>query len=160
MASAMDFIENLEELDIEQAAFDTLVPHKVDIVIKNRKQLMEGRFSTGDTIRPTYYEDPFFKSRAQAEWYANWKEEITPNPKRPKGVPNLYIDGTFHGTIKIVDDGLDFSVGSDSPIAGDIEDTFTTDIYGLDETSTRELIEEEGIQEEFAQKLKDITGLK
>lgn len=64
--------------------------------ILNKQQLLAGRRSDGQEITPGYLEDPYFKTRAQAQAYSDWKDRITPNPLRRPGVPNLFINGYYH----------------------------------------------------------------
>lgn len=66
------------------------------ILSMQREQLMEGKASDGEDLRPYYTEDPYFKSKESAQRYAGWKQRITPNPKRNRNAPNLYINGRFH----------------------------------------------------------------
>src|SRR5690349_16298463 len=99
MATGIDLLENLEAVDIDNAAINALSRHDEDMERLNRKQLLEGKLSTGRDLHPTYLEDPFFKTKEAAQKYSDWKDKITPNPKRKKGVPNLYITGPFHRSI-------------------------------------------------------------
>lgn len=87
---AFDFGKELETI-VEQNA--------ETIADLQRDQMLEGRGVDGEYIRPFYSEDPYFKSVEAAERYAEWKERITPNPQRPKDVPNLIINGAFHNSL-------------------------------------------------------------
>jgi hypothetical protein len=74
----------------------------------NLQQLLDGKRNDGLDISPTYLEDPFFKTPAQAQAYSDWKDRISPRSNRKKGVPNLYINGYYHSTrtVQIVDDKI------------------------------------------------------
>lgn len=96
----------MEKLINDLTAFDfgkeleTIVEDHVDVLADlQREQMSEGKGVDGNYIRPFYSEDPYFKTPAAAERYALWKEKITPNPKRPKDVPNLLINGYFYGSL-------------------------------------------------------------
>ncbi len=72
------------------------------------EQLYSGLNGEGQHLSPTYDDDPYFKSKQQAEWYKEWKRRITPPesgqklflPPRPVEVPNLFINGTFYFSIR------------------------------------------------------------
>lgn len=66
---------------------------------ENTEQMLEGKNRYGEDLSPSYLNDPYFKSKESAQRYSDWKDRITPNPKRKKGVPNLYIVGTYHKSI-------------------------------------------------------------
>jgi len=93
--------------------------------------MLEGKRRDGNDISPSYFEDPFFKSLESAQRYSDWKDEITPNPKRKKGVPNLYINGFYHESIGIAvtKSGVEFN--STFADAADIERKFGSLIYSL-----------------------------
>lgn len=71
------------------------------ILSMQRAQLMEGKSSDGEDLRPYYTEDPYFKTPEAAQRYAGWKQRITPNPKRNRNAPNLYINGSFHSELGV-----------------------------------------------------------
>lgn len=76
------------------------------------EQLYSGIDGEGEFLSPTYDDDPYFKEFGP--WhganyaYKKWKERITPPvkslilnlPPRPLAVPNLFITGRFHDSIK------------------------------------------------------------
>lgn len=70
-----------------------------------RVQLYAGKDRFGKDIRPNYLEDvgpgKYFKTRKQALAYAKWKSIITPNKDRNFLTPNLFINGFFHGSMKL-----------------------------------------------------------
>ena len=77
-----------------------------------REQLYSGLDGNGDYLSPTYDDDPYFREKGpwqnRAQAYKHWKERITPPepsrrlglPARPVEVPNLFITGPFHRSIK------------------------------------------------------------
>lgn len=76
------------------------------------EQLKSGVDGEDEFLRPTYDDDPFFEERGfwyhRSEDYKKWKATISPAvgnilglPVRPYNVPNLWIDGTFYGDIRI-----------------------------------------------------------
>lgn len=89
------------------------VEEKSDLVTTSiKEQLYSGVDGNGEFLSPTYDDDPYFNEKGP--WhgasyaYKKWKEKITPPvrslrlnlPPRPVNVPNLFIVGTFHSSIK------------------------------------------------------------
>ena len=76
------------------------------------EQMYSGLKGDGTYITPSYDDDPFFEEPGMwfhgSERYKAWKGEITPPvsstllglPPRPYDVPNLFITGMFHESIK------------------------------------------------------------
>lgn len=106
------FIDKLTAFDFGKE-LETIVEEYADVLGDlQREQMSEGRGVDGQYIRPFYSEDPYFKTPGAAERYALWKEKITPNPKRPKDVPNLLINGYFYGSLKAKVSGQVFTIDS------------------------------------------------
>lgn len=66
-----------------------------------RDQLLHGKGSDGQDLKPGYLEDPYFKTPAAALRYAQWKKKISPNVGRNFNAPNLYITGYYHKRLKV-----------------------------------------------------------
>jgi len=73
-----------------------------------REQLMAGKAADGGPIRPTYSEDPYFRTREAMERYRGWKHRL--NPRRDIDAPDLFITGEFHSDffLSFLDDGVLF----------------------------------------------------
>lgn len=73
-----------------------------DIVARQKEQLYAGLASSGDYLRPTMDQDPYFNGRKTTwERYAARKQKrfsgVPGNDKRPFNVPNLNLwSGLFH----------------------------------------------------------------
>lgn len=108
------------------------------ILSLNRQQLFDGKTSQGEDLFPTYFDDPYFKTKEAAERYSNWKDKITPNPNRKKGVPNLFIIGTFHNSIEVdvSNKGLSFSA---SFLGDKIVRKYGGEVFGLSKDRRIEL---------------------
>ena len=86
---------------------------KRDIITTSvTEQLYSGIDGEGEYLKPTYDDDPYFNEfgpwHGASYAYKKWKERITPPmksptlnlPPRPVAVPNLFITGMFHSSIK------------------------------------------------------------
>lgn len=123
---------------IDGAVVDAIEDTAVDIIALNQQQLYAGRLADGSPVSPSYLDDPYFKSREAAQRYSDWKDEITPNEERPKGVPNLFINGFFYESWSITATAEKISFQSSDPNAADIEEKFSNRIYGLDDQNMGE----------------------
>lgn len=126
---------------------------------KNKDQLFDGKLSTGEDVSPTYLEDPWFKTKAAAQRYSDWKDAITPNPRRKKGVPNLFITGPFYDSWQVQIKGGGLLYHSSFFKASSIESKFGTDIYGLG-GDYRDQYLENNLKPEWQQRIELQTGLK
>lgn len=95
----------LQALDTDKIAQETIEGTEEEIRQYNLQQLIDGKTNTGDDISPTYLEDPFFKTKEQAQAYSDWKDRISPRSKRRPGVPNLFINGYYHSTRQVIIQG-------------------------------------------------------
>ena len=72
-----------------------------------KDQLYAGLDGDEKELRPTYFEDPYFKSRQTAERYSKWKDALSQRGEsifapRKSGTPNLIITGTaFYNRIRV-----------------------------------------------------------
>jgi hypothetical protein len=112
---------------VAQNAIDETKDFYLDL---NREQLMEGKNKVGENLSPSYLDDPYFKSKESAQRYSDWKDKITPNPKRQKGIPNLYINGVYHNSIKSRVINGKIVIDSSFKSANEIEGTYKG-VYGL-----------------------------
>jgi hypothetical protein len=135
--------QNLQKFDIRKAVIETFEETAEVIADYNREQLLQGRDSEGNFLSPKYSEDPFFKSPESAKRYAEWKASIEPKRDKPFDVPNLYITGKFHNTIKVDVDSENLKFHSDDSNAKSIEMKFNRDkVYGLNDETKGQYIDE------------------
>ena len=111
--------ERLDSLD--NVITKELANRQYDLLDLQKDQLLFGRDRQGDILTPTYTDDPYFKSRKQAEYYRDKKRKLQGAhdakiknkklyPKKGDNTPNLIVTGTlFHDTITL-------SVGGDRVI--------------------------------------------
>ena len=132
--------------------------NKHEMVVSGREQLYSGIDGRGAPLSPSYSQDPYFRDQLagffdeeadtwvscfmRPDLYIAWKQRITPPeasqrlglPARSSDTPNLFIIGTFHGTIdaKASPQGVEiFTFGWDEgPI---VERKYGSQIFALSE---------------------------
>jgi hypothetical protein len=129
----------LQTIDTDRIARESIEGTEEEIREYNLQQLLEGKTNQGTDISPTYLQDPFFKTREQAQAYSDWKDRISPRTNRRPGVPNLYINGYYHSSrrVQIVGDKIVYD--SDWNEGKEIEQKFKN-INGLNPESRRKYI--------------------
>lgn len=107
-----------------------------------RAQLWDGLTGNLTQITPNYLNDPYFETRGQAIGYMEWKQKITPNSRRRKETPNLFINGYFHGTLTI--DYLEgaFLITSHDPMGQDIMEKYGYKTFAVNDEFIKGLKEE------------------
>lgn len=110
-----------------------------------REQMESGLDGNEKELRPNYLNDPYFKTRADAERYMRWKERLTP-PKqsvlglreRPVKTPNLRINGSYHQSIQAVPVAGGVRLGSHGTgFAPGIEGKYGNALYKVGRTAKR-----------------------
>ena len=164
----MNIIEAL--LDRVQKAYESLqkgdttrsvvVNHSKDILDFQKMQLLEGKASSGEDLRPYYSEDlqpnGFFKSAESASRYAAWKKTISYpyNVTRNEDAPNLYINGKFHGELKVSFGTHDMSIDGSTTYSRNIVDKYGLNSFGLMPKYWNKIFFENGCYEELMQTFK------
>lgn len=143
-----------KEIDLAALAFEENEELIEDL---NTDQLYDGKDAKGRDLSPTYLEDPYFKTPEAAQRYSDWKDRITPNPDRKKGVPNLFINGRFHDSISVEVSKKSIKFSSSDSSAFKIESKFTNDIYGTTDESKKELFKV--VKPAFLKKIKEFVKL-
>lgn len=158
MATILAFKKRVQALKPVEAAKAALVTTGDRLVEINREQMLEGKRKDGNDISPTHLEDPFFENVEEAIGYSEWKDTITPHPKRKSGVPNLYIDGTFHRSITMDVTGDSLKFRSTFAAAAEIERKFAL-IYGLN-SEKRAFYINGWLRKEFVETIKQSLKLR
>ncbi|MDE5976544.1 MAG: hypothetical protein K2G69_08345 [Muribaculaceae bacterium] len=146
-----NIIKRLAE-GFEEACLRCLQDNSSQLPMLIREQLWSGVDGNGEYLSPNYDNDPFFSQRywyhtmddvlyEGSSGYKAWKLKITPPergdilglPARPENIPNLFIDGTFHASIKsrTVTGGVE--IFTDSRSGGDIVGKYGSQIFNLTE---------------------------
>lgn len=115
-----------------------------------RDQLESGLDGDEKELRPNYLNDPYFKTRKQAEGYMRWKERITPpRPSwlglRPRALktPNLRINGYYHESIKAAAVPGGVRIGSQGAgFAPELERKYGGALYKVGRTARRKFYRE------------------
>lgn len=134
--------------------------HEQDIIEYQRIQLLEGKNSDGEDMRPYYTEDlkpdGYFNSRESAGRYAAWKESLSYpfSVSRNHNAPNLYINGRFHDElgIRFLDDGVE--VVPKTMYAAGIMAKYGRNAFGLSMEKWNEVFMERGIKDEIIMSFK------
>jgi len=114
-----------------------------------KDQLYAGQDAQGNSLRPTYQDDPYFKTRDAAQRYSDWKDRLDQrahNPlfaKRPSGTPNLIVTGRWLYDTLVADvGGGALRVRSDSWLFSKLEAKYGQALLGLNQTALRYYVEE------------------
>lgn len=151
--------DRFKKLDTDQIIEESIASTKDDLLELNKEQLYDGKLSTGADLSPSYLEDPYFKTREAAQAYSDWKDRITPNSNRRKGIPNLFINGYLHNsfTVEVTANSVNFNTSAS--FGGKVVDKFGENIWGLNSTFKAEYLRE-FVSPLIKQKITSFTGLK
>ena len=111
-----------------------------------KDQLYAGLDGDEKELRPTYFEDPYFKSRASAENYSKWKDALSQRGEsifapRKRGTPNLIITGSgFYDRIRV--DITDSIIIKSSGLSDKLISKYGESILKLSKTAIGYYIEE------------------
>jgi hypothetical protein len=159
MKTIKNLIRNFQALNTDIICEQSVDATKEALLDENKVQLFDGKLKTGNDLSPTYLEDPYFKTPEAAQRFSDWKDRITPNSNRRRGVPNLFIDGTFYGTWSITVDGNIIRRTSTFHSADAILSVFTPDIFGLGGLYKSYYLNE-SLRPTFKKFMEGATGLK
>lgn len=85
-----------------------------------KQQLLKGKGSDGQDLKPGYLEDPYFKTRQAAINYAVWKQKTTPSIGRNLNAPNLFITGYYHSKLKVFVNDTGLSIDNLAPFGEEV----------------------------------------
>lgn len=102
------------------------------------QQMQEGQGANGE-FRPSYSQDPWFRSAEKANNYAQWKSRINPNPARDSDTPDLYIDGTFYSEIGVRFGTFELEYYPETSYAAEIMNKYGRDQFDLNQKYRDEL---------------------
>lgn len=161
LTSLLNSVLRLQQ-GLDSGAFvkDVVTRHGDDILEQQRIQLLEGKASSGEDIRPYYSEDlkpgGWFHSRQTAANYAAWKQSISypVSVTRNPDAPNLYINGKFHSElgVRFLPDSI--LIDGETAYAEGIVAKFGLQTFGLMPERWRELFWERGLLDELMDEIK------
>lgn len=156
-------VETLQaSLDSGDVQRDVLERHREDIIELQQIQLLEGKGSDGEDLRPYYSEDlqpqGWFKSKESAGRYAAWKGTLSYpfSVQRNPDAPNLYITGVFHGDLDVQFNPDTLAIVPTTMYAQQIMAKYGMGMFGLSAEKWGEMMNERGALAEVIDKAKEI----
>lgn len=146
----------LRNAEMLQSAMDrgiflqvVLNDRREEIIASQREQLLEGKDSDGNDMRPYYSEDlkpnGWFHSKESAMRYALWKKTGISYPvdvQRNTDAPNLYINGKFHGEMEVRAGSTSVGVYPKTLYAATIMGKYGMNKFGLTSERWRKVLED------------------
>lgn len=137
--------------------------HEQDIMEQQHIQLLEGKGSDGQDLRPYYTEDlqphGYFKNQQSASNYMAWKETLSYPYSVTRGnsnAPNLYINGRFYDEMEIRFEADVLMIVPSTPYAAGIMAKYGMHRFGLSALKWEVMMNEKGVKDEVQQRMKDI----
>ena len=142
---------------------EVLQGHDEEIMQEQHIQLLEGKDSDGDDLRPYYTEDlkphGYFHSVQTASNYMAWKESLDYPYQVSRGnsnAPNLYINGRFYGEMEIKFDDEAMTVAPRTPYAAEIMNKYGLKRFGLSKIHWDKMMYERGVLNDIQKRVKEI----
>ena len=152
-----DLISRVKEAEasLPKMVGEALYGHGEDILELQKIQLLEGKASSGEDMRPYYSEDikpqGHFYSVESAGRYAKWKESLNYpySTQRNPDAPNLYINGRFHSELGVSFGADSVTVTGETGYAMKIIAKYGMSQFGLTRANWTVLLRERGVLEEI-----------
>ena len=136
--------------------------HADDIMEQQHIQLMEGKGSDGNDLRPYYTEDVqpsgYFKTVASARNYMAWKETLDYpySVTRNSNAPNLYINGRFYSEMEVRFEAETLGIYPTSGFASEIMAKYGLHRFGLSALKWQVMMEEKGVKDEIQNEMRKL----
>lgn len=136
--------------------------HADDIMEQQHIQLMEGKGSDGNDLRPYYTEDVqpsgYFKTVASARNYMAWKETLNYpySVTRNSNAPNLYINGRFYSEMEVRFEAETLGIYPTSGFASEIMAKYGLHRFGLSALRWQVMMEEKGVKDEIQNEMRKL----
>lgn len=136
--------------------------HADDIMEQQHIQLMEGKGSDGNDLRPYYTEDVqpsgYFKTVASARNYMAWKETLNYpySVTRNSNAPNLYINGRFYSEMEVRFEADTLGIYPTSGFASEIMAKYGLHRFGLSALKWQVMMEEKGVKDEIQNEMRKL----
>lgn len=136
--------------------------HEEDIMEQQHIQLLEGKGSDGEDLRPYYTEDlqphGYFKSQQSASNYMAWKETLNYpySVERNIDAPNLYINGRFYSEMEVKFEADSMMIAPSSGYAAQIMAKYGMGRFGLSALKWQVMMQEKGVMMEVQEQMKNL----
>jgi hypothetical protein len=156
MAEFKEAYKNFKEFHdgFEPECVGIIQKHKPELIDLVKNQLFSGMNGRDKQLRPTYENDPYFKTAESGHWknngkgWARWKYLETPprqsgygHPARNFSTPNLIIKGNFYDSIQAKNTDKGVNILSEGVSFGaDIEKKYGSIIFGIGPISKEHFI--------------------
>lgn len=137
--------------------------HEQDIMEQQHIQLLEGKGSDGNDLRPYYTEDiqphGYFKTAQSAANYMAWKETLNYPYSVQRGnsnAPNLYINGRFYDEMEVRFEAESVMIVPSTSYAAQIMGKYGIKRFGLSALKWQVMMNEKGVRDEVQQRMKRI----
>lgn len=151
------------QMDDGSLVREVLTEHEEGIMQEQHIQLLEGKDSDDNDMRPYYTEDlqphGHFKSVQSASAYMVWKESLNYPYQVTRGnsnAPNLYINGRFYNEMEVKFDLDNMAIVPSTPYAGEIMNKYGLGKFGLSALHWDKLMYEGGVLNDIQNKIKSI----
>lgn len=122
--------------------------HSDVIVDLNRDQMLLGRNTDGEPFTPSYTDDPYFETPAEARAYKLMKERLTIQhrarmtfvldyPDKDPDTPNLIVTGPFQDHMFIRTTPDSYTIGSAYKDSAAISAKYDNKVFGLTDVSRK-----------------------
>lgn len=136
--------------------------HEEDIMEQQHIQLLEGKASDGNDLRPYYTEDlqphGYFKSQQSASAYMAWKETLNYpySVERNSDAPNLYINGRFYSEMEVKFEADSMMIAPSSGYAAQIMAKYGLHNFGLSALKWQVMMYDKGVKNELQDTIKQL----
>jgi hypothetical protein len=124
MSTALTILKKIQAINLADAGAKSIEGTAAEYKTLLQEQLLHGKGSDGQDLKPGYLEDPYFKSRESAQRYLTWKKNNSPSEGRNPNAPNLYIVGHYHNSIDIKTEYSGIKSSSSAYFGLDIESKY------------------------------------
>lgn len=159
-AAAKDLKSKLDDGSLMR---EVLQAHEEDIMQEQHIQLLEGKGSDDNDLRPYYTEDiqpqGYFKSVETASNYMAWKESLNYPYQVTRGnsnAPNLYINGRFYDELGVKFGAEEMTIEPQTAYAAQIVNKYGMKRFGLSPIHWDKMMYERGVKEDVQNKVKEI----
>ena len=161
MASAAK--ELSRKMDDGSLVREVLQEHEEDIMQQQHIQLLEGKGSDDNDLRPYYTEDVkpsgYFNTVQSAANYMAWKESLNYPYQVSRGnsnAPNLYINGRFFSEMEVQFGSDSLAIRPKTGYAAEIMNKYGLDRFGLSQLKWQTMMYEKGVKNEIQGRIKEI----